>query len=652
MRRSSLGVRCWLVLAILLGLLVTVPLTANAAEGDVWAWGHNKYGKLGDGTTTDATSPIQFPTQLENVVQVAGGFGHSLALLDDGTVWSWGWNGEGQLGDGTYESSTVPVQVIGPLGGDDFLTDIAKIQSGSNYALALTEDGTAYTWGTNDSRELGNGGSEDSNRPVLVSLPVGVTVVDIASGAHHGLALTDDGTVYGWGSNARGQLGIGSISVSVSTPVEVTALTGLTSRIVKIASGSGATHSFAIAEDGTLYEWGDDYFNSDLGDQDHRLTPVIVTGISDVVDAAAGNRHSLARTTSGDVYGWGLTYYNGTGSSDEVVMTPEPVMSGVTTIVAGRHFSLALTNDGTLYSWGGNSNGQLGIGSQDSQLTPVLVTTSVTFSAIGAGWYHALAVEGLPALPPTTTATINGQPPTDDWYQSATVTLTPDDATATTTYEINGGTTQTYSAPFDLTPDGVYTITFRSVDPANNVEADQTLTVNVDSTPPVFQPIANQTLNPTSTAGAPVTFTVQVSDNLSSAGTITATCLDQNNAPFVSGDTAPVGLTTITCTASDLAGNSASVSFTVTVRGVDGAFDVLQAQIAGLEIPRIMKVSLQAQARMAERMADADRAPLSCLQLRVLDLTVQLLGWVRVVNTQDAAEIHNQILLIREFLDC
>ena len=167
---------------------------AVKSDGTVWAWGLNNYGQLGDGTRTDRNTPVQVPG-LSDVVDVATSQGHSLALKRDGTVWAWGDNYYGQLGNGTKTQSLVPVQVVG-------LTGVSKVAAGgASFSLAVKNDGTVWAWGSNSSGELGDGTTMD--RPT----PGGVTgisgVVNVAAGASHVLALKNDGTVWFWGDNSN-----------------------------------------------------------------------------------------------------------------------------------------------------------------------------------------------------------------------------------------------------------------------------------------------------------------------------------------------------------------------------------------------------------------------------------------------------------------
>ena len=241
---------------------------------DGFAWGYNGYGQLGDGTTTDRHTSV--PINLTNIVAVASGYYHSLGLKSNGTVWAWGNNGWGNLGDGTYNQRLNPVPVTG-------LTGVATaVAAGYYHSLALKGNGTVWAWGNNGNGQLGNGTTNQSPIPVQVS-PLTGTVTAVAAGYYHSLALKSDGTVWAWGNNGNGQLGDGTTTQRLS-PIQVTALTGTV-----IAIACGQFHSLAIKSDGSVWAWGNNG-NGQLGDGTsgtNRLTPVQVTVLTGTVTAIA-----------------------------------------------------------------------------------------------------------------------------------------------------------------------------------------------------------------------------------------------------------------------------------------------------------------------------------------------------------------------------
>ena len=202
------------------------------------AWGYNYFGQLGDGSYGhNRTTPVEVSNLGgAELKAIAAGSSHSLALKADGTVLAWGDNTSGQLGDGTNDKSTIPVQVEDPNDLSGFLSGVNAIAVGWSHSLALKDDGTVWAWGENRSGQLGNGSTTNSNTPVQVSDLDGVKAV--AAGWGHSLALKDDGTVWAWGDNQLGQLSDGT-NANSSTPVQVSNLDGVQ------AIAAGSDHSLA-----------------------------------------------------------------------------------------------------------------------------------------------------------------------------------------------------------------------------------------------------------------------------------------------------------------------------------------------------------------------------------------------------------------------
>jgi alpha-tubulin suppressor-like RCC1 family protein len=258
---------------------------ALRSDGTVWAWGNNSIGQLGDGTTTNRATPVQvagFPVQLAGltgVTQIAAGGLHSLALRSDGTVVAWGYNSDGQLGNGTTTDHTTPVAVSG-------LTKVTQIAAGFSHSVALRSDGTVAAWGYNVNGQLGDGTTDTRTTPVQVAGLTGVT--QIATGSDHNLAVRSDGTAVAWGQNYYGQLGDGT-NTNRTTPVTVPWLIDVT-RV-----SAGATHSVAVRSDGTVVAWGNnDYGQLGDGTTTSRTTPVTVPGLSGVTQVSVGGYHTLA----------------------------------------------------------------------------------------------------------------------------------------------------------------------------------------------------------------------------------------------------------------------------------------------------------------------------------------------------------------------
>ncbi|MEN6349224.1 MAG: immunoglobulin-like domain-containing protein [Syntrophomonas sp.] len=340
-------------------------------DGSVWAWGLNDTGQLGDGTTTNQFIPVQVHN-LQDIKAVSAGDYHSAALTGTGTVWVWGDNGSGQLGDGSETDHNTPVQVPG-------LTGVTAIAAGGRHNLGLTGSGRIKAWGHSYYGQVGNGETiTNCGTPVELSSLAGI--VAVAAGANHSLAIMgSDGSVWAWGCNDRGQLGDGT-NTSHSTPTKVPGLSGITA----ISATFRGDHSLAVAGDGSVWAWGaNDYGQLGDGTKTDRNTPVKVLGLDGVkiVAVIAGHRHSLALASDGTVWGWGNNFDGqvgdgvATAAETNVNTSASKVvgLTGATAIAVGGFHSLALKNDGTVWAWGANRIGQLGTGDSDFHSTPAQV---------------------------------------------------------------------------------------------------------------------------------------------------------------------------------------------------------------------------------------------------------------------------------------
>ncbi|RKI72889.1 kelch-like protein [Corallococcus sp. AB049A] len=345
-------------LSISVGFEHTVALKA---DGTVWSWGVNANGRLGEGTDiSHRTTPVRVQG-LTGVAAIAAGDEHTLALKADGTVWAWSRNDTGQLGDGTLTLRRTPVRVQG-------LTGVETVVAGGYHSLALKADGTLWAWGWNSNGNLGDGTTIDRTIPVRVQGLTGVAT--LIAGNTHTLALKADGTVWAWGDNNVGQLG-DPTAVPRKTPVQVQGLTGVA------AIAAGTFHSLALKADGTLWAWGLNTHGA-LGDgtTSVRYTPVQVQGLTGVVAIAAGYEHTLALKADGTVWAWGGNTRGQLGDGTLTQhTTPVQVqgLTGVQTLSAGGFLSMALKADGTLWAWGWNRYGSVGDGTTIDRTTPVQV---------------------------------------------------------------------------------------------------------------------------------------------------------------------------------------------------------------------------------------------------------------------------------------
>lgn len=328
------------------------------SDGTLWAWGDYNAGKT-YGTSADEkknthTVPLEIES-LSDVVAISAGDGHSIALKKDGTVRAWGYNGQGQLGNGAMADShfPTPVQVSA-------LSEIKAIAAGDRHCLALKDDGTVWTWGSNWYGQLGDGTRRHSPSSLQVNGLSDVTA--IAAGLGHSLALKNDGTVWAWGYNDDGELGDGTRQGHL-TPAQIPGLLGVK------AIAAGSHHSVALKNDGTVWVWGGD---KETGQS---ATPRRLQGLSQIVAISAAGWYSLALKQDGTVWAWGIIA-NGEQDDDsmnEVIRKPVQVnaLTNVSRIAAGMWHSLAVKKDGTIWAWGRNYSGALGDGTEINRRSPV-----------------------------------------------------------------------------------------------------------------------------------------------------------------------------------------------------------------------------------------------------------------------------------------
>jgi len=361
-------------------------------DGTVWTWGTNSRGQLGNGTIENSYTPVQVvdtadPTSyLTHVIAIdvgklyyIGSGGHTLALKDNGTVFAWGFNPYGQLGDGTVVTRSTAVQVIDPADPTGYLTSIKAIAAGAQNSLAVKQDGLVLTWGRNNYGQLGDATTQDRWFPGAVSgLNDGIAV---AGGYGHSLAIKQDGTAWAWGNNGNGQLGCGDNSNRL-TPVQVFGLTNA------IALAAGKYYSAALKGDGTVWTWGENSVgqlgNGTVGFPASSNKPVQVkdpmdqTGyLTGVIAIACGDYHTMALKADGTIFAWGANNSGQLGDGTTINKTLPVQVSGLSSVIAidcGNGHSLAVKSDGTAWAWGGNWGGQLGDGTTVQRNTPVIIS--------------------------------------------------------------------------------------------------------------------------------------------------------------------------------------------------------------------------------------------------------------------------------------
>lgn len=304
-----IGLRVFAILLVM-AFMAATPFSAGAvtswystgknhsvalmSDGTVWVTADDSsQGQLGNGSfSEEGGEPSQVPG-LTEVRAVAAGNSHSIALKKDGTVWSWGGNSFGQLGDGSSRNSSIPQQVPG-------LKGITAIAAGGSHSMALRKDGSIWAWGDNRLGQLGSGGAALSLKPVMI---VGIgRVKSIAAGGYHSIALRRDGTVWTWGYNAYGELGNSAVSSQGSpVPVQVSELSDVK------AISSGKHHCVAMKKDSSVWVWGSNFY-SQLGNGTTRngsATPVMVSGVGGAIGIVGNVNHTMALMPDNTVMAWG-----------------------------------------------------------------------------------------------------------------------------------------------------------------------------------------------------------------------------------------------------------------------------------------------------------------------------------------------------------
>ena len=415
---------------------------ALTPDGRVFMWGSNNYGELGDGRNAFSTLPT--PTLFDSsAVSMACSDYQSVVVRADGSVWTAGSNDRGQLGNGATRNRGTPTQVLG-VGGTGFLSGITRAATRWDGMVGLKPDGTVWTWGGYRSTATSQYFQTSPQQVVGPNNQGFLTGIIAATGNYYQfVTLKSDGTVWTWGDNSYGQLGVGDVS-SVSTPVRVVGLYGNSILRNIIAVASGQQHSIALKSDGTLYSWGNNYYGA-LGNSNYTTyyatssqVPIPVMGpggagvLAGVKAIAAGAFHSVALKSDGTVWTWGDNSDGQLGNSAIINKSLTPVqvvgpnsigfLTNIVAIAAGDYHTVAMKSDGTVWTWGYDNDGELGNGTHTlsygtQQMTPVQVLNMdgsgplTGVKAIAAGGKHTLALLRAPT-------TVSGIVTMRDWLGS------------------------------------------------------------------------------------------------------------------------------------------------------------------------------------------------------------------------------------------
>ncbi|WP_160139996.1 T9SS type A sorting domain-containing protein [Chryseobacterium sp. c4a] len=315
-------------------------------DGTLWAWGNNQTGQLGDGATINRNVAVQIGTAT-NWKSVSAGEQYTVALKTDGTLWAWGSNFDGQLGDGTKTDRYAPVQV-------GTATNWKSISAGSFHVLALKTDGTVWAWGRNNYGQLGDGTNTGKLVPTQIGTATNWQSVD--AGTLHSLALKTDGTLWSWGYNYSGQLGYGG-SGYTSVPTQI----GTTNDWKTISAGT--YHSTAIKKNGTLWTWGSN-LSGQLGDgtTTNKNTPIQIGTETNWLNIGAGSSTTFANKTDGTLWIWGNPFHTQTSGIDNTLPRQVNSSSDNMQMAVGESHILVKALDGSLKVYGSNMYGQLGNG--------------------------------------------------------------------------------------------------------------------------------------------------------------------------------------------------------------------------------------------------------------------------------------------------
>jgi len=364
-------------------------------DGSLWCWGADSDGQLGNNSNNDLSSAVLADSDAWS--QVAGGGSHSCAVNEDGTLWCWGANTSGQLGRGDTAASLVPAQA-----GTD--TNWQSVATGVDHSCAIKTDGTLWCWGDNSKSQLGDGGTTDSAAPKQIGTDTDWTAISL--GNQFSCALKIGQSLWCWGDNSAGQLSYAKTTPVFSTPTQESSLGSWS----KVATGNGNT--CAITNTQTLYCWGDNsagQLTQDNTTTTDSATPLQIyedgtaaTTPFTAEDVAVGDSHVCAIKTDGTLWCWGNNNNGqlGVGTTSNLV-TPHQVSHTTTwlSLSAGDHHTCAIDADDIGYCWGLNDSGQLAAGNLLNTDSPRRFDTSESWQAIDSGELHSCGLKTDPDSP-------------------------------------------------------------------------------------------------------------------------------------------------------------------------------------------------------------------------------------------------------------
>lgn len=343
-----------------------VTNAAIKGDGTLWGWGANINGSLGDGTTNNSSVPKQL-SNATNWQTIAAGAYTTMAIKTDGSLWGWGQN-TGNLGDGGGSSTVAsPIQV-----GTE--TNWQVLSAGPSHTLSLKTNGTLWVWGQNNYGQLGTNTGSNNFFPNQLGNN-NDTWISISAGEQYSVGVKSNGTLWAWGYNNKGQIGDGTI-VDKFAPVQI----GTATNWQKVSAGGHTT--FAIKADGSLWGWGDNEYGQ-LGDGTtvNKTVPTHIGTATDWKTIAAAGAHTIAIKNNGSLWIWGLNNYGQLGNgtiANQSVPTQLGTALDWNSVEGNVTGTVALKNDGTVYTWGRNTFGQLGNGNTVNSAIPVALNCPTT----------------------------------------------------------------------------------------------------------------------------------------------------------------------------------------------------------------------------------------------------------------------------------
>jgi alpha-tubulin suppressor-like RCC1 family protein len=401
---------------------------AITADGTLWAWGANSAGQLGDGTTIPRHAPVRI---MENVASVSAGPTYTLAITNDGVLWAWGANETGQLGDGSRETRLLPTKIMsGVIYVSATTSDIGYFLS--NHTMAITHDNVLWGWGRNSSGQLGDGTRTTRNYPVRIK----ENVVSVSAGCSHTAAITSDGVLWTWGSNSHGQLGDGEVETLRVTP----------HRIMENVSSvsAGSFNTMATQGASILWGWGHNHRGqlTDAARVGTHPNPVFIW--LSATSISVGSRCiMLAICWNGILWEWGWLSRRqifGFPGDNSFSYWPLQRMENVRYVSDGGGHVLVVRDDGSLWAWGANGTGQLG----DNSTTPV-------------NWSNPIRIKDnilLPVSPEDTRPPEASRPPSE--HEALPVQAVPPIPPGTQYFILEFGENHEGSPAIALYPDGTF----------------------------------------------------------------------------------------------------------------------------------------------------------------------------------------------------